>query len=218
MSKAIFFDLDGTLVDTSGDILASLSHAAREVGYRSAEFARNLIGLPVRSIFEQAIQGLSEDDLLALESSFRQHHDNQPMVHWKPYDGLDELLGFLHENALRYYVVTNRPRSGVVNLIRSGFSAIPEEQFFCLGELGSVSKGSLLGEVLRRECLSRESCLLFGDHAGDLSAGLSQAILSYYCSYGFGNLGYGQNSHYSSRTVSSLWDVIRKIRSFWGIL
>ncbi len=210
VSGAIFFDLDGTLVDTSGDILASLSHAAREVGYGSAEFARNLIGLPVRSIFEQAIQGLREDDLLALETSFRQHHDNQPMVHWKPYDGLDELLGFLHENALRYYVVTNRPRSGVVNLIRSGFSTIPGDQFFCLGELGSDSKASLLGVVLKQQSINPKTSMLFGDHQGDISAGVSNLIESYFCSYGYGSNT--EPTSFPKNVVHSLYDVLSQIR------
>lgn len=210
MSKAIFFDLDGTLVDTSGDILASLSHAAIEVGYGSTVFSRNLIGLPVRSIFEQAIQGLSEDDLLALESSFRQHHDNHPMVHWKPYDGLDELLGFLHENALRYYVVTNRPRTGVVNLIRSGFSVIPETQFFCLQELGSDSKASLLGFVLKQQGINPNESMLFGDHQGDISAGASNSIESYFCSYGYGSNA--EPTFFPENVVHSLRDILGKIR------
>ena len=217
MSGAIFFDLDGTLVDTSRDILASLHYAAKSNGYVSARFARDLIGLPVRSIFAQTIHGISENEIDALETAFRQHHDSNLMMHWRPYVGLDALLKFLYGNRLDYYVITNRPRSGVLNLIRSGFSLITQDRFFCLSELGSDSKTSLLRSVLALKRLDPETSMLFGDHEGDILAGTSNSIVSYFCSYGFGAHMATVNSEKTYRSVTSLFEVRREIESFWRI-
>ena len=141
----VFFDLDGTLVDTSCDILNSLAYAAESVGFERIDFPRNLIGSRVGDIFRCVIPNADASQIIKLCTAFREHHDNTPMGSWAAYSGLNELLNFMDEENIEYRVVTNRPRTGVNNLYKSGFNYIPLKKYYCVGEFDSKNKTTCSG-------------------------------------------------------------------------
>ena len=101
---AVFFDLDGTLVDTADDLAAPVNHM-RE--------ARGLKPLPLeeyRPFASASSQGLLHIDLGAttddpdyatLRAEFLNRYEQEIAVHSRLFDGMPELLAWLKANDIR---------------------------------------------------------------------------------------------------------------------
>lgn len=71
--KAVFFDLDGTLVDSAQDIYASLNHSMQTHGLVSItlEQVRNWIGRGAKVLVAEALK-------------YHYHHQSDPQLHFQP--------------------------------------------------------------------------------------------------------------------------------------
>jgi len=74
---SILYDLDGTLVDAAAAIVASFSHALESRGHppvaRQAVTSR--IGLPLRLMFTDLVEGSDDQESAALVRSYRDHYE-----------------------------------------------------------------------------------------------------------------------------------------------
>ena len=109
--ETVLFDLDGTVVDSGGIILASMRHATREVlgrDYSDAELMQAVGGPGL----EAQMQALAPDQVEELVDVYRAH--NEPL-----HDELEACLGMegvlarLHAEGRRLGVVTAKRRSTV---------------------------------------------------------------------------------------------------------
>ena len=105
------FDLDGTLLDTIGDLAASVNFALRELGMpqHSTAKVQAMVGNGVGMLIERAVPQGRENPLFekALDT-FRQHYT----AHWldttQPYDGIIETLEELKRRGCQTAVVSNK--------------------------------------------------------------------------------------------------------------
>lgn len=98
MYKGIIFDLDGTLLDTSEGVLASIRHTIKTMNYRELplETLLTFIGPPVkRSLMNH--YGLTDQEADEATEVFRQQYKNKDLLKAKPYDGILELLKALKD-------------------------------------------------------------------------------------------------------------------------
>lgn len=86
MSRALLFDLDGTLIDSSASILAALASALdREGRAPAALLDASLIGPPLRATLRQ-IAGSEEHDVIErLGGYFRENYDTVGYRQTQPY-------------------------------------------------------------------------------------------------------------------------------------
>lgn len=105
--SAVLFDLDGTLVDTIGLILASYDHAIRtvlgDIDY-PPEQARAWIGRPLRD-------GLAEtypEHALALEEAYRPWNLENSERLTRRYPGIEDMLRAVLDEDIRVGVVTSK--------------------------------------------------------------------------------------------------------------
>ena len=124
---AVLFDLDGTLLDTAGDIALALSRAFADHGHPSppAAAVRQMIGKGAPVLVERAIaaQGLpaSSTEQAALLERFFHHYGRLQEVDEcaaEPYPGAREALAALHERGLPLAVVTNKYHRFAVGLLQ----------------------------------------------------------------------------------------------------
>jgi phosphoglycolate phosphatase len=112
MIKALIFDLDGTLVDTIGDIAASMNSALAAHGYPVLETGayRALVGWGMRSLARAALPPYARDDATVEEcySAALAAYMAKPAVHSIPYPGISELLAELTRRGLPSAVLSNK--------------------------------------------------------------------------------------------------------------
>ena len=124
MYKTFIFDLDGTLLDTIGDLAASVNYALRTNGMpeHSTDDVRRFVGNGVRLLMERAVpDGAANplfDDAFA---DFRQHYMVHSLDTTRPYDGIPETLAELKSRGCRLAVVSNKFMSATQELIRHFF-------------------------------------------------------------------------------------------------
>ncbi|NYF32016.1 HAD hydrolase-like protein [Sphingopyxis sp. JAI108] len=107
------FDLDGTLLDTLGDLAAALNHALALAGRAplSHDEVRPLVGLGTTHLLEGALAatgGVPRDDVPRLLDELLAYYQAHIAVHSRPFPGLIAALDALDSMNVRTAVVTNK--------------------------------------------------------------------------------------------------------------
>lgn len=105
------FDLDGTLLDTLGDLAASVNFALRTHGMpeHSLGDVRRFVGNGVRKLMERAVpDGAQNPKFNAAFTTFRQYYMAHSLDTTRPYEGIPEALEALKARGCRLAVVSNK--------------------------------------------------------------------------------------------------------------
>lgn len=124
MYKVYIFDLDGTLLDTLGDLAAAVNYALREHGMpeHSIDDVRRFVGNGVRKLMERAIpDGTANPEFEATFATFRQYYMAHSLDTTRPYDGIPETLAALKARGCRLAVVSNKMMAATQELCQYFF-------------------------------------------------------------------------------------------------
>ena len=118
------FDLDGTLLDTLGDLAAATNYALRQHGMpeHSIDDVRRFVGNGVRKLMERAIpDGAHNPDFEATFATFRQYYMQHSLDTTQPYEGISETLAALKARGCRLAVVSNKMMAATQELCQHFF-------------------------------------------------------------------------------------------------
>ncbi|MFP3043279.1 HAD family hydrolase [Treponema primitia] len=106
--KCIIFDLDGTLVDTIGDIAASMNHALEEGGFPSLtrESYAKIVGNGLKNLATQALPSSARDEK-TVDTVYRSavtYYRDHPADLSRPYPGIPDLVAELRGKSDRRFV------------------------------------------------------------------------------------------------------------------
>lgn len=110
----VVFDLDGTLVDTAPDLVATLNAIFAREGLPPVDYeaARNMVGGGARLMIERGltaearIRTPAEIDLMVAD--FIKHYADHIAVHSRPFPGVERALDELAAQGARFAVCTNK--------------------------------------------------------------------------------------------------------------
>lgn len=122
--QAVLFDLDGTLVDTLGDLADATNEALRRRGFPEypEEQYRQMVGNGARRLIERALGERCTPELTGqLLADFVRIYDEGCLRRTAPYSGIPEAVTALKERGLRMAVVTNKPEEQAVKIVRHFF-------------------------------------------------------------------------------------------------
>ena len=134
MFKVYIFDLDGTLLDTLGDLAASVNYALRTHGMpeHSVDDVRRFVGNGVRKLMERAVpQGADNPAFNEAYNTFREHYMQHSLDTTRPYEGIPETLAALRKRGCRIAVVSNKMMAATQELCHHFF---PDTVEVAIGE------------------------------------------------------------------------------------
>ena len=169
MSRLVLFDLDGTLVDSSPGIHASVRFAVADLGLAEPTPAqlRAMVGPPLQDGFALGF-GLAGADVDRAVAAYRVHYSAGAMLDAPPYPGIPELLTQLRSDGATLAVATSKPEPFAVRVL---------EHTGLLRFFASVHGATLDGVVRHKEqvvgaALARHPAgrapVLVGDRAQDV--------------------------------------------------
>jgi phosphoglycolate phosphatase len=118
------FDLDGTLLDTIGDLAASVNFALRTHGMpeHSLDDVRRFVGNGVRKLMERAVpNGADNPRFDETFATFRQYYMAHSLDTTRPYEGIPETLAALKARGCHLAVVSNKMMAATQELCHHFF-------------------------------------------------------------------------------------------------
>lgn len=126
--KLAIFDLDGTLLDTIGDLAASCDVVMQMNGLpqHTTDEYRQMVGRGILRLVEAAIpeQMRSPEYVEKVRRDFVAYYLDHIDLHTHPYNGIPELINAMTERGVKIAVASNKFQAGTERLIRSLFPGV----------------------------------------------------------------------------------------------
>jgi phosphoglycolate phosphatase len=183
LSLTVVFDLDGTLVDTAPDLVASLNVVLAREGLRPVAYddGRLMIGGGAREMLERGIKAngrrLPAGEIDRLERDFITHYADHIAVHSQPFDGVEAALDQLAESGCRLAVCTNKLEWLSLRLL-DALKLRPRFRAICGRDTFGVSKPNptILNRTIERADGDKACALMIGDSATDIATARAARI------------------------------------------
>jgi phosphoglycolate phosphatase len=198
----VFFDLDGTLVDSAPGIRHSV-HAAWNEILPDDPFPqeRHIIGPPIGEVFRRMLPEPEENVIARLVVAFRRSYDTDGWHQSLLYPGVAEVVQDLRSRGMVCHVLTNKPRHPTEKILAlrgllphldkiiTPDSVDPSHPSKCAAAL-SAKEALKIGDGL---------AVVVGDSADDYEAARACSFLFAAAAYGYGNV----------RQLGSIkWDIL----------
>ena len=127
MYSLAIFDLDGTLLDTLGDLHSAVNFALRKLRFpeRTVDEVRSFIGNGVVKLMERSTPENTDDETqLRCLDTFRKYYLQHMSDTTSPFEGVSELLSDLRSKGIKIAVVSNKLHPAVEDLCESYFPGL----------------------------------------------------------------------------------------------
>ena len=181
----VIFDWDGTLMDSTGVIAASLQSACRDIGIDapSERDARYVIGLNLADTFAHVAPNLDEDGRRRLAERYR-HHFLAGESQMPLYGGVREMLHDLHGRGTRLAVATGKARRGLDRVLDLTGLAALFEATRCADEGFAKPHPGMLLMLLEMTGVEPGRAVMVGDTTHDLDLAANAGVDAVAVSYG----------------------------------
>lgn len=189
----IIFDFDGTLGDSSDDIIESLYSAfdAENISIpESVYFLATDIGPPIREIILGRIPELNSDMVDKITKKFRYIYDNGAFDKTKLYEGVRDLLHKLRTKNVRLFIATNKPILPTKNIImKLDIDFFDEIVTPDVIKDRLLDKESMVSYLVGKWGLDQDKTIMVGDSPSDIIAAYKNKVLPIAVSYGYSDHG-----------------------------
>jgi phosphoglycolate phosphatase len=181
----VIFDWDGTLMDSTAVIAASLQSACRDVGLPepTREDALFVIGLNLADTFKRVAPGLGPEGQHALAERYR-HHFLARETEMPLYEGVREMIHELHGGGRRLAVATGKARRGLDRALEQTGLKEYFEATRCADEGFAKPHPGMLLMLLEVTGVEPGRALMVGDTTHDLELAANAGVDALAVSYG----------------------------------
>ena len=191
MKKLVIFDLDGTLLNTIGDLADAVDYVMRSRNlpeHTNAEY-RQMVGGGIKRLVERALpEELKRDEAYVEEcvTQFRRYYVDNIDQHTIPYEGIHELLHKLQNDGVMIAVASNKFQQGTDRLVAKFFGDI---NFIAIeGNREGVPlkpDPAIILNILRKANVEPSEAVMVGDSGIDIRTAIAADVDSIGVSWGF---------------------------------
>ena len=186
--SAFIFDLDGTLMNTLGDLLDATNYMLAKYGFPLCDMGRlrKAVGNgalnQLRCCFPETVP---EEELLAYVEEYKPYYAQHCEEKTAPYEGVAELLAELKKRGVPMAIVTNKPDEAAQRLCKRWFG---EWIDLYVGERSGIPRkpaGDMVHLALKELGVAAETAVYVGDSEVDLATARNSGLDCISCLWGF---------------------------------
>ena len=189
MINGIIFDLDGTLLNTLGDLADCCNKALEENGFKPCpvENYRQMVGNGIYKLIERCANiSHNSAEMKKIHDSFSKYYSQNYHVKTVPYDGINDMLKMLSDMKIKTSVLSNKPHEFTVKLVKEIFG---ENRFDAInGQKDGIpikpAPDAVLAEIDEMGLTPKE-VIYVGDSNVDIETAKNSGLKSIGCSWGF---------------------------------
>ncbi len=184
---AIFFDLDGTVVDSLQDIVDAVNHTMRhfQLPERTADELKPYLGWGVGHLMRSILPDHNEAQVETVLAHYRPYYAAHTGDKSRPFDGILPMMQRLRDAGLVLAILSNKPDAAVQPLARRYFSGLVS---LAVGELPNVRRKphpDMVEAAARQLNVPLASCLYVGDTEVDIDTAKNAGIDCACVTWGF---------------------------------
>lgn len=186
--RVVIFDLDGTVLNTIGDLAAAVNHALENHGYpaHSVDGVRRRVGNGVANLIRRAApEGVSEAERAEMLAEFKAYYRDHINDTTAPYPGIPELMRDLRAAGIFVGVNSNKYDYALQELCGIHFGGLYD---CAVGEFPDVPrKPDPAGaeRILRAAGAERRETIYIGDSSVDIETARNAGVDAAWVSWGF---------------------------------
>ena len=186
--KAVFFDMDGTLVNSMEDLAVATNFALKKHGYeeRPVKDYAYFAGSGIYVMIERALapDKVSDEELREIRNDFFAYYEKNCTVHTTVYPGVQALVKKLRENGIYVCCVTNKVEPIAIDIIHHFFGGMDK----VAGQVDSLPTKpdpTRTLDTIKALHISPEECLFVGDSAVDIETAKNSGAVPLGVLWGF---------------------------------
>ena len=188
--KNIFFDLDGTLVNTGEGIINGVFYTAKELQLKgiTLDVAKKFVGPPLVESF-MINCCLSKEEATNAAKIFRQYYAKTGIYECELYSGVEKTLKQLKNKGFNIYVATSKPTVFAVEILqRLGVAKYFNQIVGSNLDNTRSKKNEIIDSIILDNKLHRRESIMVGDKSQDIVGAYKSNIDSVGVLYGYGDL------------------------------
>jgi phosphoglycolate phosphatase len=187
------FDFDGTIIDSSEDVLKCVKKALEEsdVKFDESLITPDIIGPPLEGIIQILVEEKekeNEDLINHISSKFRDFYENNQNDKTSMYEGVFGWLTDLKKEEKRLFIATNKPKLSVFRYMEN-FNLNMFEAVYTIDKDDEklMSKPQMIEEIIKKYNLKQDETIMIGDAPSDINAAHKNSIKGIGALWGYGS-------------------------------
>ena len=191
MIKLAIFDLDGTLLDTLGDIAGACNHALTECGCptHEVEAYKRFVGSGIMNLFRRSLpeEQRTEEMVMKMRDAFVQYYDAHKDDTTRPYPGISDLLDSLTAKGIKLAVASNKYQEATEELVAQHFGDYSFTAILGQREGYPIKPdaGIILEAMASCEGVRPDEVIYCGDSDVDMQTGINAGVKTVGGTWGF---------------------------------
>ncbi|MBQ3311394.1 HAD family hydrolase [bacterium] len=205
------FDLDGTLINSSNEVLLCLKNAFKKSNYDIDEtgLTSNLIGPPIKQIIQAIVPELKDEVKLSeIISNFRYFYDNEEDDISDIYPDVYQTLEHLKSFGKKLFIATFKPQKSTMRILRQ-FNMDYFEDVYTIDKFDRhITKEEMIKDIINKYNLDAKKTVMIGDAKTDMIAAKSAEITAVGALWGYGDDKQPliDNADITIKGMKELWD------------
>lgn len=193
--KLAMFDMDGTVLDTLGDLSDSLNHtlAVHNMPVRTIDEARMMLGDGMNVLIHRAVpEGTPEEVIQEVLKDYKAYYGSHSSIKTKAFDGIPQLLETLRSMGIKTCVVSNKGDFAVQDLARTYFEGLLDASAGENEAAGIARKPApdMCNKMLDYFGVTPSEAVYIGDTEVDIETAKNSGMDCIICSWGFRSVEY----------------------------
>ena len=183
------FDLDGTVINSSKEVLNCFDYAFKKAGYKINYNRLNpdVIGPPLKDIVKTIAPELNDEqkieEIISYYEEIYDYDENDVTV---IYEGISDIIKNLKKHNKKLFIATYKPTKPTMRLLKK-FNLTMFDDVYTIDKFGKhITKTDMIEDIIQKYGIDKNQTVMIGDATSDMLAAKEAKVFALGVMWGYG--------------------------------